>query len=273
VFHSARDFEEELPQNLAKSLLGSCAAHVLIGVLVVCVLSLHPPEPSLRTPPLLGFLGKTHWARDLEVIEPNSLRFYFYQPTQRGTAGSPGPRAFLLSPRAGEHNPQRPSREGVRHAQPQAELARGPARAGKGSGRDASGQGGAAATEGGLQGSDAQLGLHRDVPYAESLIIQRLVKPVYPELELSRRIGARLVIVLHVSPEGDIDDQHVQEAKTDPPGNPTRSFELVALEALQQWRVRLPRSAEYAQGYWLTVPIEFRPEDKDFGSLDHLSVP
>ena len=80
-------------------------------------------------------------------------------------------------------------------------------------------------------------------------------------------IRADVLVAIHVAPSGEIDDALVREAVTDPPGS-TRAFELTALEALRLWRVRLPPGEGYAQGCWLTVPIEYRPEDELFDRLD-----
>ena len=84
------DYDNELGGTLGGSVLRAAAGHVLIGLLLVYGLVTHPPRPpSLSDIPFfLGYPGKTHYAPDLEVLQPGSLHFSFYQPPQSGVAGS-----------------------------------------------------------------------------------------------------------------------------------------------------------------------------------------
>jgi len=108
---------------------------------------------------------------------------------------------------------------------------------------------------------DPSPALQADVSFSESFVILKFVKPVYPEKELREKVSARLMVAIHVSPYGDIDDQQVLESSTNPPA-PASGFELAALDALRQWRVRLPILEPHPDGMWLRVPIEFTPQDE-----------
>jgi TonB family protein len=111
------------------------------------------------------------------------------------------------------------------------------------------------------------------VSFSESFVILRFVKPIYPEAELQAGISARLLIAVHVTPGGDIDDEQVQEAKTDPPG-PTGAFELSAFQAMRRWRIGLPPDHHAPEGYWLPYLVEFTPEDEGRVRVpQHISAP
>jgi TonB family protein len=275
------DYDGELGGTLGGSVLRAAAGHVLIGLLLVYGLVTHPPRPpSLSDIPFfLGYPGKTHYAPDLEVLQPGSLHFSFYQPPQSGVAGSqksadakdsklvtqePAPAAATRLPdRAAPARKIAASAGGVLASSklPKAQELRG-----------TEGQGGAGASPGSIQ-PEAMPGLQPDVPLSESFVISRLVKPVYPEYELQHRIRGRVVIAMRITPDGDVDDEVVKESTCDPADASTHGFELASLEALKQWRVRLPQQYQTSQGYWLTVPIEFVPEDPNFGKLEHLPLP
>ena len=107
-------------------------------------------------------------------------------------------------------------------------------------------------------------GLQPDVAYSEEFVILNLVKPTYPEFELSKRIAALITVVALITPEGGIGDAQIENVKVEPPGASSRGFELTALEAVRQWRIRLPLRYRQTEGCWLRIPIEFRPEDANF---------
>jgi TonB family protein len=111
--------------------------------------------------------------------------------------------------------------------------------------------------------------LQPDITFSEDFVIVKFVKPIYPEQALKRKVSANVVIAMHVNGQGDIDDLHVERAESDPRGA-TGAFELTALDALRQWRIRAPLDADRARGWWFTIPIEYRPDDKDFTRLQGL---
>jgi TonB family protein len=115
--------------------------------------------------------------------------------------------------------------------------------------------------------------LQADVSFSESFVILRFVKPIYPEAELQAGISARLLIAVHVTPGGDIDDQKIQEASTTPPG-PTGAFELSAAQAMRKWRIGLPPDHRAPEGYWLPYLVEFTPEEEGRVRVpQHISAP
>jgi TonB family protein len=275
------DYEDDLRGTFPGSLLRAALGHVLIGVLVAYALVTHPPHPPLPEDVafFLGYPGRTHYAPDLEVLQAGSLRFSFYQPPQSGAAGGQRPadakESHLVSdrPAAAARTQVRdrgaparktaPSPDGAlaSAAQPKAQTLHG-----------VEGQGGVATSPGGVQ-PQALPGLQPDVPLSESLVIMRLVKPIYPQYELQHGVRGRVLISVRITPEGDVDDVVVRESKSEPADASTHGFELASLEALRQWRVHLPKEYQTSQGYWLTVPIEFVPEDQNFGKLEHLTLP
>jgi len=272
---------EEYRQGAALALLGSISVHLLFAFLL-WLSAHHPAGSGPGVHPFLGHPGLAHFAPNLEVLEPNGLHFFFYQPSQIGVIGPPENAVVTEpTPRAAELvaaiQPTR--REGrARPIAPAAGAAAGSSGRPEGRGGDSSagdigggsgGQGGGAELPGGIVQPQALPALQPDVPFSETFVILKLVKPTYPETELNQSISARVVVAMHVTPEGEVDEVQVQDAKADPPG-PTHAFELASLEALKQWRIGVPKKSP---GYWLTVPIEFHPEDKGFGRLERGSPP
>jgi TonB family protein len=88
-------------------------------------------------------------------------------------------------------------------------------------------------------------------------IILAVVEPKYPEFERSREIEASVVLSCFVTAEGTIRDIQIVSASTDPPGHPSRSFELAAEEAVRQWRIQPPVKDGEPTGAWIRVPIRF----------------
>jgi len=264
---------EEYQQSAAKGLLGSFAVHFVLGF-VLWLSARLPAGTGLAEHLFLGHPGPTYYAPNLEVIEPNSVHFSFHQPAQRGVAGSPHISTRDEPKRASALNESMSLARQLRRSR-SSRAASGVVSGGLGhaerwDGGGDGGQGGEAAMAGGTVLPLALPALQPDVPLSESFVILKLVKPIYPEAELTLNVSARVLVAVHVTPEGDVDEVQIQEAKTDPPASP-HAFELASLEALKQWQVssRYP----HPQGYWLTIPIEFRPEDKDFGRLKPASSP
>jgi TonB family protein len=259
---------EETGRGQVRSLLGSAAVHLVVGCLVLLA-SAGRPLVQRDSPPFFGFLGPARRASDLDVPNPNSLRFHFYQAPRRGVAVAVqgvGDRASLRT-----IPPSSASADASRKASRPASAGLGAPLRRPDSG--ASGQGRVTraadaddpALPAGLPALEPELALSEDV------VILKLIKPLYPERELEQRISARVIVALHVNVDGEIDELVVKEAQATPAA-PTRAFEITSLDALRQWRVRLPR--RYAEaGCWLTVPVEFSPDDKDFGRLGNVSVP
>jgi TonB family protein len=269
---------EERPRGTKRGLVASASMHLLAMFLIFYSPRLHPMPRSIHIdipePPLfLGYLGPSHFSKNLDALQPNGLRFYFYRPAQTGSPGAsrqPVPVPVQKVTRVVSTHPT--------HA-----AAKNPVVLGSTDGalpplrRDAAqgtgGQGGTASSDLGTDQPIAEPGLQPDVPFSDQFVILRLVKPIYPEYELQHRIAARIVIAVRVTPDGEIDDESVQEARADPADASTHGFELSALEALRQWRVRLPERYRQSEGYWLRVPVEFRPDDQDFTKPLRLSPP
>ena len=215
------------------------------------------PFDAPEMPSWLGYKGKGKDARQLDLLQANALRFRFFQPAV-GTAGSRGgsPRARIEARERGDVVQAKAQRaastDGVRAARRAPEVPRS----------DASGHDDAA-----MQDATGAPALQPDVALSDDLTILKLVKPTYPARELAAGISARVWVGIHVAPSGEIDELQVRRAETSPPGS-TRAFELTALEALRQWRVRLPLGDQYRNGMWLTVPIEYSPSDADFDKIE-----
>jgi TonB family protein len=222
--------------------------------------------------PFLGFQGASRRAPNLDPLQPNSLKFFFFQPAKQGTIAALGAGVLDGKGETGDkvlpapdpaRRPRRPTAKpaasGIRRADPTPEKAM-------------RGNQGPASTPSPDELPLAEVGLESDVPYSENVAILHLVKPTYPEIELNRRISARVVVALHVTPDGEVDEFQVQEANADPPG-PTRAFELAALDALRLWRFRLPHRSEYADGHWFTVPVEYSPQNPHFDGLESMTLP
>jgi TonB family protein len=240
----------------------SAAFHVLLACLF---LVLHMDE-RLTQPsgspesPILGFFGPRHPGSHLEIPLPDALHFYFYQPPRAGVAGG-----ALESRRAsaGDFALRQPAPPAVRRRSQATPVADGALAAPHEPRPRPSGFPG--------QSQGAEMGpppaalpaLQPDITFSEDFVIVKFVKPIYPEAALQRRVSANVVIAMHVSGDGDIDDVHVERAESSPAGS-TAAFELTALDALRQWRIRPPLDRKTSQGWWFTVPIEYRPEDKDF---------
>jgi len=255
--------------NLRGPVMLSAALHVLLGSLF---LLLNMDERLTSTPaaaldnPLLGFLGPRHQGTQLEIPLPGALHFYFYQPPRAGVAGG-----TLESRRTGA------AAIALREATPPAVRPRSTRRPVPGGAlpvarnERARPSGFPGQTQGPETGPPpaALPALQPDITFSEDFVIVRFVKPVYPEQALERKISANVVVAMHVNGDGDIDELHVERAESDPRGS-TSAFELTALDALRQWRIRAPAGSDRSRGWWFTVPIEYRPNDKDFTRLQSL---
>ncbi len=248
----------------------SAALHVLLACLF---LLLHmderltaPPSAAALENPLLGFFGPRHPGSQLEVPLPGALHFYFYQPPRPGVAGG-----ALQSRRTGAPSIalREPSPPAARQRSTQVPVPGGALRAAQREQERTSG------FPGDTQGTDtgpppaALPALQPDITFSEDFVIVRFVKPVYPEQALQKKISANVVVAMHVNGDGDIDELHVERAESDPQGS-TNAFELTALDALRQWRIRAPLGSDRTHGWWFTIPIEYRPNDKDFTRLQSL---
>jgi TonB family protein len=215
------------------------------------------PFDTPELPSWLGYKGKGQGARQLDLLQENALRFRFFQPAV-GAGGARGesPRARIEARQQGDlvqaKAQEAASTDGVRAARRAPAVPRS----------DAAGHADTATPD--ATGAPA---LQPDVALSDDLTIIKLVKPTYPARELAAGVSARVWVGIHVAPSGDIDELQVRRAETSPPGS-TRAFELTALEALRQWRVRLPAGEQYRNGMWLTVPIEYTPNDADFNNIE-----
>lgn len=194
----------------------------------------------------LGYAGERRILSELEVLEPNSIQAYFYQKAREG-------RSRAVEYRLVQPLPLDPGPEPVPKPQPKPLDE--------------------AATEAVEIDESPELvepvfATHREISFSEDFVILNLVKPLYPEYELARRIRARLLVAVWVTPQGDLENEQIQEATTDPPSAPSRSFEIATLEAIRQWKVRPPKRLEKTTGIWLTIPIQFDPDDDNFIDTD-----
>jgi TonB family protein len=251
--------EDGLDRGALRGPLGlSIASHAVFLCLVLFVHGQRPASSPAWLPSWLGYKGTGPDARQLDLLQENAVRFRIFQPAV-GAAGATGSasRTRLETPQADTKSQPAPvampSDDGVH-----------PARRAPRAVRDDTGDGGATTAEEDLAGAPA---LQPDVALSDDLTILKLVKPVYPERELAAGVSARVLVAIHVAPSGGIDELMVRQAVADPPGS-TRAFELTALEALRQWRVRLPPGDAQQQGMWLTVPIEYTPMDAEFETLE-----
>ena len=240
-------YEQEYRRTLASAALASVAAHVLLAFM----LSRGSPLAPVQRPAVaLGYQGPKHILPELEVREPNSVQSYFSQAERRGTThareyrvvqpldATPGP-----DPLPRRHD-ARPSPQRVEVVSPSPELL------------------------------EPQPATQAKVSFAEEFVILRAVRPVYPEYELSRGVRGWVLVAVWVTPNGDIEDEQVREARCEPPDASTRGFEIAALEAVRQWKVKPPKLDNRAKGFWLTIPIRFvRPDGDDFMDLDGVKVP
>jgi TonB family protein len=247
------EWEGDEVRGSAAPLAYSFASHlVVLGLLVLA--QIHRPVGASDPEATLGYWDRSRRAGDLDLRQRDALRFRFFQPPTTGGAGARGAerRDAEARPRAAATT-QVPRADGARAARPRSTADAATPRSDTG---DAAA--GASADDG-----VSLPALQPDVALSDRLVITKLVKPSYPDRELQQGISADVLVALHVTPLGEIDEAHVQESRTDPPASP-RAFELTALEALRQWRIRLPATGEYRQGCWIRVPVEYRPRDKDF---------
>jgi len=198
----------------------------------------------------LGYPGRNLRQPELEVLEPNSVQAYFYQKAREGRARAieyrilqpleltPGPDALAIRDVETEDQPvERPDEMTIEDV------------------------------------PDVVMPLsatHSEISYSEDFQILKLVKPTYPEYELSQGIRARLLIAVWVTPQGDLENEQILDATTDPPSASTRGFEIATLDAVRQWKVRPPRQMAGTQGMWLTIPVQFDPKRDDFLDLERL---
>ena len=262
---SAQTMDAASGPRLRTFLLGSGVAHFLI----VCALLPFLHEQRDARNPFLGYLGPKQFSPQLDILAPGSLRFSFYQPARAG-APSASTQSWLERQTKLVAEANR-----LLHVQRKSVVA--PAGGGGVAevGPAGSGQGGS----GGVQTSDGipdalppMPALAPEVPFSDEFVIQRLVKPPYPEEGLLNRVRANLLVAIHVGPSGEVDDVVIEETRLDPPVAPGRPFELASLEALRQWKVLLPERYRQAQGIWLKVPIEFRLEEHDPVHVDSPSL-
>jgi TonB family protein len=231
--------ESEYRRHIAGATLASVAVHV---ALAITLLELGRDPVSLVDPRLhLGYRGPTRILPELEVLEPNSVQSYFSQRRQPGRQAAvevvvrekidpdPGPEP-VPRPRPPEPRPRDIPTDPA--AEPEI-----------------------------VQAAPA---LHRELSFSEDFVILKLVKPIYPEYELSRGIRARILVAVWVTPDGEVENEQVQEAQVDPPTASSVGFELATLEAVRQWKVKPPVLAAHTQGIWLTIPIRFDPLRDDF---------
>jgi TonB family protein len=234
-------YEAEYRRRVAGATLASVAVHFAFAGWLY---QLRPMPPPPQTVPLhLGYRGPTRILPELEVLEPHSIQSYFSQRRQPGRQTAvevrvkpppdldPGPQPV---PRPRPQPPQPRPRQIPVDPSAMPEIV------------------------------EAAPALHRELSFSEDFVILKLVKPIYPEYELSRGIRARILVAVWVTPDGEVENEQVQEARVDPPTASSIGFELATLEAVRQWKVKPPVRAEHARGIWLTIPIRFDPDTDDF---------
>jgi outer membrane biosynthesis protein TonB len=116
---------------------------------------------------------------------------------------------------------------------------------------------------------EAMPGLQPDVALSEDFILLRFVKPIYPEYELQHGVRGHVEVAVLFTPDGEVDEVVVQKSTCDPPSASTNGFELACIEALKQFRVRLPVEYRKSHGYWKTFPIDFLPEEQGLVKIEH----
>jgi TonB family protein len=198
----------------------------------------------------LGYPGRNLMQPELEVLEPNSVQAYFYQKAREGRARAieyrilqpieltPGPDPVALRDVETEEQPVPRPDEMTMEEVPDVVM--------------------------------PLTATHRQISYSEDFQIIKLVKPTYPEYELSQGIRGRLLVAVWVTPQGDLENEQILDATTDPPSASSRGFEIATLEAVRQWKVRPPRQMAGMQGMWLTIPVQFDPKRDDFLDLERL---
>ncbi len=269
--------EEELPSTSRRWFIASGATHLLIGFLVFFSPRLnlfHSMPRTIPEPPLfLGYLGPTHYSDHIDELQANAMRSYLFRAPQNGVqstrhrvqaeqpAQSRGAPAQQLDRAHATKTRSTPSPDGARP------MSRVDGAAGT------HGEGGVSTDNQEADPPIQEPGLQPDVPFSEQFVILKLVKPTYPEYELQHRISGRVIVALRITAEGEVGEARVQEATADPAIASTRSFELTAIEALQQWRLQLPKQYQLAEGYWIRVPVEFELDDPGFSKPVRLSTP
>jgi TonB family protein len=262
----AEDLTDLQTHRARGGVAGSVGLHAAV---LVCLCVLSARRPGFAVPPstFFGYIGPNHAGTELDQYYPDAMRFHFYQEPRAGAAHGQSLVAREMAarasqPKAGSNTPtptakarahRNPSADGVRRTAPSGPLA-------------ATGPAGVEGAEGVDLNEILPVQMPRlqpDVTTSDRYAIDRLVKPVYPQEELNQGISAHVVVAFYATASGDVDDLRVVEATTKPPGS-THVFELMTLEALRQWHVRL---APDLNGLWITVPIDFDPRDRNFSNF------
>ena len=262
---SAETWDDAGGPRLRTFLLVSGVVHFLVvGALLPLLRERHDSRN-----PFLGYLGAPQFSSQLDILAPGSLHFSFYQPARAGAPSASAEswlerQTKLVAEANRLRHPVRKSVVGPPGGGGVSEI--GPAGSGQGGS-------GVQTTDGIPDALPPMPALAPEVPFSDEFVIQRLVKPPYPEEGLTNRVRANLVVAIHVGLDGEVDDAVIQETVVDPPVAPARAFELASLEALRQWKVLLPERYRSSQGVWLKVPIEFRLEDHDPVHVENPSLP
>jgi TonB family protein len=237
--------EAQTGRRLASSTAAAFALHAAAMLFLLRTPATLVGESSAFDPGALrfhlGYAGPTQIHPELEVREENSVQSSVYQ------------KAIASQGQARESSSRRRPLRGS----PAGGL---PANAGS----SADGEPDLGVTEDVPDLARPVAGTHGALSFSEDFQIVKLVKPVYPEYELQRGIRAKLIVAVWVTPEGDLENEQIQETLTDPPSASPRSFEIATLDAVRQWRVLPPRRLAQSAGIWLRIPIQFDPERPDY---------
>lgn len=249
MFQRIEAREAEYRRNLAGATFAAVALLFVVALWVNVEWDRFQRDPEEQKKIELGYEGRRRILSELEVLEPNSVQAYFYQKAREG-------RTKAVEYRLVRDIPLERGPEPAPEPQPQDEPVTE-----------------AVEIETSPELVEPVFATRREVSFSEDFVILNLVKPLYPEYELARRIRARVLVAVWVTPHGDLENEQIQEAKTDPPTAPSRSFEIATLEAIRQWKVKPPKRLEKTSGIWLTIPILFDPDDDNFLESDIRRTP
>ncbi len=78
--------------------------------------------------------------------------------------------------------------------------------------------------------------------------------PRYPADAVARKIGGRVVVLVHVGADGKPKSVKVESSK------PAGMFDKVAVDAASKWKFNPPTSHGKSVDGWVRVPVDFRPD-------------
>jgi hypothetical protein len=182
----------------------------------------------------IGYEGPTRTLEELEIIEPHSVQSYFFQRERTGVMAAP--EYSITEPLELEPGPEPVP---VRQIKKKVEMPKV---------REVPEE---------VELIEPLKAYHKPTSQSTRYTILKAVKPFYPEYEEQRSIRAKVTVAFYLTADGHIQNEHILEVQTDPPGASTLAFELSTLEAVRQWRIRPGSVQGQARGEWIPLLINF----------------